>query len=47
MFSGLNISYHRICLLNIHAKGFIVAAQISSASHAGLNGYCYMRIDYM
>jgi hypothetical protein len=40
MFSGLNISYHRICLLKYftHPKGFIVVAQISSASHAGLNG---------
>jgi hypothetical protein len=40
MFSSLNISYHRICLLKYftHPKGFIIVAQISSASHAGLNG---------
>jgi hypothetical protein len=40
MFSGLNISYHRISLLKYftHSKGYIVVAQISSASHAGLNG---------
>lgn len=47
MLSGLNIFYHLICLLKYftHPKGFIVIAQISSASHAVLNGYWYMRID--
>jgi hypothetical protein len=47
IFSRLNISYHRICLLKhfTHPKGFIVVAQISSASHAGLNWCWYMRID--